>query len=45
MRWPAAARRRMGVEPADAQSHGRPTKRDRWQIERNWNDRWSAVID
>ncbi|MEY4121857.1 MAG: hypothetical protein RLZZ457_695, partial [Pseudomonadota bacterium] len=24
---------------------GRPTKRDRRQIERAWNDRWSASLD
>lgn len=39
----AAARRRMGVEPADAQAHGRPTKRDRRQLAQ-WT-RWSASAD
>jgi ribosome-associated heat shock protein Hsp15 len=39
----AAARRRMGVEPADSLAHGRPTKRDRRQIA-DWN-RWSASTD
>ncbi|KPF50902.1 RNA-binding protein [beta proteobacterium AAP121] len=39
----AAARRRMGVEPADTLAHGRPTKRDRRQIA-DWQ-RWSASID
>jgi ribosome-associated heat shock protein Hsp15 len=39
----AAARRRMGVEPADSLAHGRPTKRDRRQIA-DWN-RWSASAD
>jgi ribosome-associated heat shock protein Hsp15 len=39
----AAARRRMGVEPADTLAHGRPTKRDRRQIA-DWN-RWSASAD
>ena len=39
----AAARRRMGVEPADSLAHGRPTKRDRRQIA-VWN-RWSASAD
>ena len=24
---------------------GRPTKRDRRQMEKNWDDRWSASID
>jgi ribosome-associated heat shock protein Hsp15 len=39
----AAARRRMGVEPADTLSHGRPTKRDRRQLA-DWQ-RWSASTD
>ncbi len=39
----AAARRRMGVEPADTQAHGRPTKRDRRQLA-DWQ-RWSASTD
>ena len=42
----AAARRRMGVEPALAQLSGRPTKRDRRDLNRlaDWN-RWSASLD
>lgn len=39
----AAAERRLGVEPADAQLQGRPTKRDRRQLA-DWN-RWSASVD
>ncbi len=39
----AAARRRMGVEPADSLAQGRPTKRDRRQIA-DWQ-RWSASLD
>ena len=39
----AAARRRMGVEPADSLAEGRPTKRDRRQLA-EWN-RWSASSD
>jgi ribosome-associated heat shock protein Hsp15 len=39
----AAAERRLGVEPADAQAQGRPTKRDRRQLA-DWN-RWSASAD
>lgn len=35
--------RRMGVEPALAQSAGRPTKRDRRELAQ-W-DRWSASLD
>lgn len=42
----AAERRRMGVEPALAQTQGRPTKRDRRQLGEaaDWQ-RWSASID
>ncbi len=39
----AAAQRRLGVEPADAQLHGRPTKRDRRDLA-DWQ-RWSASIE
>lgn len=39
----AAAQRRMGIEPADAQSQGRPTKRDRRQLAA-WQ-RWSVSAD
>ena len=39
----AAAERRLGVEPADTQQQGRPTKRDRRQLA-DWN-RWSASAD
>jgi len=39
----AALRRRQGVEPADSQAEGRPTKRDRRQLA-DWN-RWSASDD
>ena len=39
----ALALRRMGVEPALAQTAGRPTKRDRRELAQ-W-DRWSVSID
>lgn len=39
----AASQRRLGVEPATAIAHGRPTKRDRRQLS-DWN-RWSASVD
>jgi ribosome-associated heat shock protein Hsp15 len=41
----AAEARRLGTEPAHSIEQGRPTKRDRRHIERDWNDRWSASID
>lgn len=44
-----AEQRRLAPEPAAALTAGRPTKRDRREIERtrgtDWNDRWSASID
>ena len=44
-RQKAVEQRRLAREPALSIEQGRPTKRDRRQIERNWNDRWSAGID
>jgi ribosome-associated heat shock protein Hsp15 len=44
-RQKAAEQNRLAREPALSIEQGRPTKRDRRQIERNWNDRWSAGID
>jgi ribosome-associated heat shock protein Hsp15 len=47
----AAAReqRRLGAEPALAIEQGRPTKRDRRDLDQarrgGWNDRWSASLD
>ena len=41
----AAEERRLGTEPAHSIEQGRPTKRDRRNIERAWNARWSASID
>ncbi len=49
----AAERRRLAPEPAHSQPMGRPTKRDRRQIEDlrdtaprgEWNERWSASLD
>ena len=45
--------RRLAPEPAHAIDHGRPTKRDRRQLQDlrssdrapGWNDRWSASLD
>lgn len=41
----AAEQRRLGGEPAQSIEHGRPTKRDRRDIEKAWDNRWSASID
>ena len=41
----SAEQRRLGIEPAQTIEHGRPTKRDRRDIEKAWDDRWSASID
>lgn len=50
-RLAAAERRRLAPEPADTISQGRPSKRDRRDIDAlrrspsDWNDRWSASLD
>jgi len=41
----AAEERRLGTEPAHSLEQGRPTKRDRRQIDNAWNARWSASLD
>lgn len=45
----ALEQRRLSPEPAHTLVDGRPTKRDRREIERerthSWNDRWSASVD
>lgn len=41
----AAQARRLSPEPAMALEHGRPTKRDRRELEKDWNARWSASLD
>ena len=38
----AAQQRRLAAEPAHSIEQGRPTKRERRQIDKAWNDRWSA---
>jgi ribosome-associated heat shock protein Hsp15 len=37
--------RRFAREPAQSIEHGRPTKRDRRNIDKGWDSRWSASID
>jgi len=41
----AAEQRRLNSDPAGAQEHGRPTKRDRRTLDKAWNNRWSASAD
>lgn len=46
----AAEQRRLGFEPAASHTHGRPTKRDRRDLDRaggstGWDSRWSASVD
>ena len=40
-----AEQNRLSPEPALALTQGRPTKRDRRAMEKDWGDRWSASID
>ena len=40
-----AENRRLSPEPAESITQGRPTKRDRRDIDKGWNDRWSASLD
>ena len=45
LRAKQAEQNRLAFEPAHSIEHGRPTKRDRRQIEHAWNERWSASAD
>ncbi len=45
LRAQQAEQNRLAFEPAHSIEHGRPTKRDRRQIEHAWNERWSASAD
>ena len=45
LRAKLAEQNRMAAEPAHSIEHGRPTKRDRRQIQHAWNERWSASTD
>jgi ribosome-associated heat shock protein Hsp15 len=40
-----AEQNRLSPEPALSLTQGRPTKRDRRSLDKNWGDRWSASID
>ncbi len=41
----AAEQRRLAPEPAQTLVHGRPTKRDRRDLQQAWGARWSAALD
>ena len=41
----AAEQRRLAGDPASSLEHGRPTKRDRRELDKAWNSRWSASAD
>ncbi|PKO44914.1 MAG: RNA-binding protein [Betaproteobacteria bacterium HGW-Betaproteobacteria-3] len=41
----AAEQRRLAPEPAQTLVHGRPTKRDRRDLQQAWGTRWSAALD
>jgi len=44
-RTAVAEQRRVAAEPALSIEHGRPTKRDRRQMQNAWDARWSASIE
>ena len=44
-RLQAAEQRRLHSEPAQSIEHGRPTKRDRRNMDKSWDSRWSASLD
>ena len=45
VRLQMAEHKRLHTEPALAISHGRPTKRDRRDLQKGLNARWSASLD
>lgn len=45
LRAKLAEQNRLAFEPAHSIEHGRPTKRDRRQMDHAWNERWSASAD
>jgi ribosome-associated heat shock protein Hsp15 len=40
-----AVGKRLSPEPAHTIEHGHPTKRNRRELQKDWNERWSASID
>lgn len=45
LRAATAEQRRLSPEPALAIERGRPTKRDRRDLQKGWGERWSASVD
>jgi ribosome-associated heat shock protein Hsp15 len=45
LREQEAERRRLSPEPALAIEGGRPTKRDRRDLQKGWGERWTAALD
>jgi len=45
LREAESERRRLSPEPALSIEGGRPTKRDRRDLQKSWGDRWSASLD
>jgi ribosome-associated heat shock protein Hsp15 len=45
LRQKAAEMNRLAREPALSIEQGRPTKYDRRQIQKNWDDRWNAKVN
>ena len=45
LREALARQRRVAPEPASSIEQGRPTKRDRRQMDKAWNERWSAGLE
>ena len=45
LREAAREQRRLSPEPAASISGGRPSKRDRRDLQKGWGERWSASVD
>lgn len=45
LRETEAEKRRLSPEPALSIEGGRPTKRDRRDLQKGWGDRWTASVD
>ncbi len=45
LRAEVAQQRKLTADPASQLDHGRPTKRDRRDLDKAWNNRWSASSD